>query len=338
MNLHIPALPSGIAVGILRGLFKLLCKNQKSGKFLLLIFCSPFFTQAQTDIDALMMKKNQLCSGIMYSQGSWDEYWEGTLKRENKNLGTVSMNMAAVMGNYGVSDKLNLLFGLPYIETKATGGTLKGFRGIQDVSLWAKWRPIHFRNEKRLFSIFAIGGISAPASNYVADYLPLSIGLRSKNLFLRGMFDFKYKTWFTTFSGTFVGRSNITIDRQAYYTTEMIYSNQVDMPNQSQLNLRMGYRGNAWIIEWVTDKVTTLGGFDITRNNMPFPSNRMNIMRTGFQFRYEPDRWNGLTLIAGANKIIEGRNIGQSTGFSAGAFYIIDFSKKSSEFTVNLKP
>lgn len=302
------------------------------------IFVFTLSTQAQTDIDALMMKKNQLCSGVMYGQGSWNEYWEGNLKRDNKNLGTVSMNMAAVMGNYGVADKLNLLFGLPYIETKATGGTLKGFRGIQDLSLWAKWRPLHIRNEKRLFSLFAIGGFSTPVSNYVADYLPLSIGLKSKNLYLRGMADYKYKTWFATFSGTFVGRSNVTIDRQAYYTTEMIYSDEIDMPNQSQLNLRMGYRGKEWIIEWVSDKITTLGGFDITRNNMPFPSNRMNMTRTGFQIRYEPDRWKGLTLIAGANKVIEGRNVGQTTGFSAGVFYIIDFSKKSTDNTETVKP
>ena len=26
----------------------------------------------------------------MYSYGSWDHYWEGTFKRNNQNLGTVS--------------------------------------------------------------------------------------------------------------------------------------------------------------------------------------------------------------------------------------------------------
>ena len=45
-------------------------------------------------------------------------------KRDNQNIGTVSSNMYAVMGNYGITDKLNVLFGLPYISTKASAGTL----------------------------------------------------------------------------------------------------------------------------------------------------------------------------------------------------------------------
>jgi len=101
---------------------------------------------AQTDMDAIMMSKNNYCSGLMYQHGSWNNYWEGTLKRDNLNLGTVSNNMYAYMGNYGISGKLNLLFGLPYVNSKATAGTLHSMNGLQDVSLWAKWMPY----EKRL--------------------------------------------------------------------------------------------------------------------------------------------------------------------------------------------
>ena len=58
----------------------------------------------------------------MYSHSSWKNYWEGTLKRDNLNLGRVSTNAYSVMGNYGVTRKLNLLFSLPYIKTKASAG------------------------------------------------------------------------------------------------------------------------------------------------------------------------------------------------------------------------
>ncbi|MEO0001910.1 MAG: hypothetical protein RL766_1956, partial [Bacteroidota bacterium] len=44
-------------------------------------------TQAQTDADGIMMGKGLHCTGIMYGQGSWKNYWEGTLKRNNENLG-----------------------------------------------------------------------------------------------------------------------------------------------------------------------------------------------------------------------------------------------------------
>ena len=45
---------------------------------------------AQTDIDAVMMEKNAFCIGPMFGYSSWKNYWEGTLKRENLNLGNVS--------------------------------------------------------------------------------------------------------------------------------------------------------------------------------------------------------------------------------------------------------
>jgi hypothetical protein len=147
--------------------------------------CIP--SKAQTEIDGIMMAKNNYCSGIMYNYSSWDQYWEGTLKRNNLNLGTVSTSMIAYMGNYGVSDKLNVLFGLPYIKTKASAGTLSGMSGLQDLSLWVKWMPYEKEFGKSTLSFYAIGGVSVPVSDYTPDLLPLSIGLRSKTISLRAM-------------------------------------------------------------------------------------------------------------------------------------------------------
>lgn len=286
---------------------------------------------AQTDADAIMMGKNQFCAGVVYNGSSWKEYWEGTLKRENANLGTVSTNMIGPMGSLGVSSRLNVIFNLPYIETMASAGQLKGFSGMQDLSLWLKWKPVKKKIGKGALSIFAIGGISSPVSDYVSDYLPLSIGLKSRNISMRGMADYQLGFWTATISGTYVRRSNIEIDRSSYYTTEMHYTNEVFMPDAAQFNARMGYRGKTWVIEAVADNWTTLGGFDITRNNMPFPSNRMNMTRTGISMKYEPISPKGLTLIGGANTTIAGRNVGKSTSIQAGLFYIFNLSARKSE-------
>ena len=74
---------------------------------------------------------------------------------------------------------------------------------------------------------------------------------------------------------------------------------------------------------WVTQK----GGFDITKNNMPFPSNTMNMARLGLNGKYVFKKAPMLSLIGGANSVTSGRNVGQSTTFYGGAFYIIDFNK-----------
>ena len=288
---------------------------------------------AQTDIDGIMMSKNNFCTGFMYSSSQWTDYWEGTQKRNNENLGTVSTKMYGVMGNYGVSDKLNLLFGIPYVQTKASAGTLSGLKGLQDLSLWVKWMPVEMKIGKGDLSVYGIGGLSFPTTNYVADFLPLSIGLHTTNISLRGMMDYQVGKWFATVSGTYVVRSNVTIDRPAYYTTEMHLTNDVSMPDASNIQIRTGYRSSRMIVEGVFNNWNTLGGFDITRNNMPFPSNKMNATTAGFNIKYNIHAVDGLSLIGGGNFTLAGRNMGQASSFNTGVFYIFDFSRKTPKST-----
>jgi len=283
---------------------------------------------AQTDIDGVMMEKNAFCIGPMAGYSSWKNYWEGTLKRENLNLGKVSTNMYSIMGNYGITNKLNVLFSLPYIKTKASAGQLKGMKGIQDLSFWIKYKAFSKKMGQSRLSLFAIGGYSLPASDYTADFLPMSIGLESKNLSVRGMADYQRGVWFATASAAYIRRSNIEIDRTAYYTTEMHYSNEVKMPDAASYNVRAGYRDKGAYAELVLDGWKTLGGFDITRNNMPFVSNEMNATRVGFNFKYPMPFMPQLSVTGNVMTTVAGRNVGQSTGFNAGVFYVLDLSKK----------
>ncbi len=283
---------------------------------------------AQTDLDGLMMEKNFFCIGPTAGYSSWKKYWEGTNKRENLNLGRVSNTHFMLMGNYGISGKLNVLFGLPYIKTKASAGQLAGQKGLQDLSLFIKWQAWDKHIGKGHVKTFFTGGYSFPVSKYTPDLLPLSIGLRSKNATFRVMADYQRGNLFASASGSYIYRSNITLDRNTYYTTELHYTNEVKMPDASQFNFRAGYRSSTWIFEAILDKWTTLGGFDITKNNMPFASNKMNATTLGLHIKYDTDFVNGLSFVADGNTTIAGRNVGQSSGFSGGLFYILDFSKK----------
>ena len=284
---------------------------------------------SQTDNDAIMMTKNNFCTGFMYQYSSWKEYWEGSFKRPALNLGTVSTQMFGVMGNYGIKDNLNVLFSLPFIKTKATAGTMLGVSGLQDLALWVKYMPLEIEKGDNTFSLYTIGGLSFPTTNYVADFLPLSIGMQSTNVSLRGMADYQYKSLFATASATYVVRSNITIDRTSYYTTEMHYSNEVEMPNATQFNIRAGYRSNKLIAELVYEGWNTIGGFDIRKNDMPFPSNNMDMTRLGVNAKYTFGKPKGLSLIGGGGVTLTGRNVGKSQSINGGFFYIIDFSKKN---------
>jgi hypothetical protein len=289
---------------------------------------------AQTDVDAIMMNKNVLCAGAMYTHNSWKDYWEGTFKRDNGNIGTITTQTYSVMGNYGISNKLNLLFNVPYVSTKASAGTLHGMKGFQDAALMLKWMPFlwHF-GKKAIFSVYGVGGVSTPLTNYVADFLPLSIGLHSTNLAIRPMADLQYGHFFVTTSAVYMVRSNISIDRNSYYTTEMHYSNKVSMPDVFGYNGRIGYRSDAWIAEGVIEGMNTLGGFDIRKNDMPFPSNNMDATMVGVNFKYSLSAVPGLELTAGGRYTIAGRNMGQATIINGGVFYIMNFNKKKAQST-----
>lgn len=284
---------------------------------------------AQTEIDGLFMQKNFFCTGLTAGYSSWKNYWEGTNKRDNLNLGTVSTTNAMLMGNYGVTDKLNLLFGIPYLKTKASAGQLAGQHGLQDLSLFAKWQAHEFKTgHNQSLKAILIAGASTPLSNYTPDLLPLSIGLKCRSASLRVMADYERGDWFGTLSYAYMLRCNVKLDRDNYYTTQMHYSNEVYMPDMSNINLRMGYRTSTWIIEGILDQRNTLGGFDITKNNMPFISNKMNATSVGLHVKYETDFVDGLSFVGDFNTVVKGRNVGQSTGFGGGIFYIMDFGHK----------
>ncbi len=305
-------------------------------KIIALLACCAFIlpgAKAQTDIDGIFMQNNYFCAGPSYTYSSWKNYWEGPNKRDNANLGRVSTKTAMLMGNFGVTDKLNLLFGLPYIKTEASAGTFKGQQGLQDLSLFIKWVAKEKAIGNGTLKGILIGGYATPVSNYSEDLLPLSIGLHSKTAMIRLMADYEVGNWFATASGTYNFRKNVMLDRDTYYTTGMHYTAEVKMPDATYLNLRAGYRSSSWIIEAIAAKWTTLGGFDITKNNMPFVSNKMKATQLGLHIKYDTDFVNGLSFVADLNTTVAGRNVGQSTGYGAGIFYILDVSKKQKETT-----
>lgn len=276
---------------------------------------------AQTDQDAIMMSKNYFCGGAMYGYSSWKNYWEGTFKRDNLNLGNVSTQTIGAMGIYGIKNNFNVLFSLPYIQTKASAGTLNGLNGIQDLSLWVKWMPLSKSVGKGTLSVFGLAGVSIPVSDYTPDFLPLSIGLHSTNVSARVMVDYEMDKFFVTGSGTYTYRNNITLDRNSYYTTELHLTNEVEMPDVASFNFRTGYRSGHLIAEAIVSNMTTLGGFDIRKNDAPFASNKMNATTAGVGFKYTLKNFHQLSFVGNAGYTLSGRNVGQSTYGSAGVFY-----------------
>ncbi len=284
--------------------------------------------KAQTETDALMIPKNYFCAAGTYSYSDWTKYWEGTFKRNNYNIGTLSVNTYTLAGNYGITNKLDFLFAVPYVTTNASAGTLKGQKGFQDMSLSLKWLALGTEIGKGIFTLHAIGIVSLPISNYEPDLLPVSIGLHSKTGSARALANYQTGRFFVAGSGEFIYRDDVTLNQDAYYTTREIYSNKVYMPNVASYLFSTGYRSLLLNVEGVVTQTNTLGGFDIRKNDMPFPSNKMNMTTVGGLIKYSFESTTGLELTLGGNYAVNGRNVGQAATFYGAVYYVFDFSKK----------
>ena len=106
-----------------------------------------------------MLSKGQLFTGGLYTRESWDEYWEGSLKRDNDNIGTVTTQVNTWYANYGVTNRLNVIGAVPYVWTRASQGVLHGIDGFQDLTLAAKYTMF----ERGLLRGAEGGGLDLPA-------------------------------------------------------------------------------------------------------------------------------------------------------------------------------
>jgi len=297
--------------------------------YLLLAALAPTLVYSQTLTDGLMMSKQNLCTGLLYTHDQWTDYWEGELKRENGNIGKITTQSIMWVGNYGITDKINVIAMLPYVKTEASQGTLKGMKGIQDLSLGVKYNFFVKEFEHSKFKTFAGLNFSMPVTDYTPDFLPLSIGMASKNISYRATTYFRLEQgWFVNASAAYTWRSNVTIDRPAYYTgDELSLTNEVKMPNVFDVFVSMGYNKGGLQAEVNYMQQNTLGGADIRRQDMPFVSNRMNFSKVGVLAMYYLPKPKNLAVRASYSYTVAGRNVGQSTTLMAGALYTLRFSK-----------
>ena len=275
--------------------------------------------------DGALLPRRMLSTGVVYARDSWDQYWEGTLRRQNGNIGTLTTQSVTWVSGYGVTDRLSVMAVLPYVWTEASQGTLHGLRGVQDLTVGAKYRLLTEDTRHGAISAFVGAAASLPMSDYTPDFLPLSIGTGGGRASGRLTLAFQSSAWwFARASAAHTWCSNVTLDRAAYYTDGQLYmTNEVAMPNVVDYSLSAGVTRGRWRIPVTLVQQRTLGGGDIRRQDMPFVSDRMDFTRIDSAVMYALPK--GLSVRVGAGHVLAGRNVGQSTTVSSGLSYAIQF-------------
>jgi hypothetical protein len=279
---------------------------------------------AQTIDDGSMTPKGTLSAGVFYSHDSWDQYWEGTLKRTNGNIGTLTTRSLTFVSGYSITDRLALTASLPYIWTHASQGVLHDMSGVQDLALGAKFRVLGTGPSAHgAFSAFVAGVAALPTSNYTPDFYPLSIGTAGRRAAGHLILDFQSNSvWFANASASYMWCSNVRLNRSSYYTNGQLYlTNQVVMPNVVDYTFSAGVDGGHWRVPISLVQQRTLGGGDIRRQDMPFVSNRMDFVKLDGGVMYALPK--NVSISLGVGRVLTGRNVGQSTTFTSGLVYAL---------------
>jgi hypothetical protein len=284
--------------------------------------------RAQTIDDGLMMPRKNLCTGFLYSHDSWESYWEGTLKRVNGNIGTITTQSLSWMGNYGITDRLNFIAEVPYVWTHASQGVLHGMNGFQDLTVAAKYNVLETGlTSHGMLRAIVVASAGFPLGDYTPDFQPLSIGTHSKRFATRGTLHFQArKGWFLTGTAAYTFRDTVTLDRSTYFTDNRLFlTNEVAMPDVFDFTVSAGYMGHGFQVPLSYSQQSTLGGGDIRRQDMPFVSNRMNFSKVDALVMYYLPHVRNLALRAAGTYTVDGRNVGQASTFTGGLLYTLHF-------------
>jgi hypothetical protein len=284
----------------------------------------------QTPTDGLFMEKNEICIAVMGSHDTWDHYWEGRLLRDNQNIGILTRNTLMPMAAYGISSKINLLVGLPYVSTSPSGGQMTGVSGWQDLSIFLKFKPYSSHNDRWTLLSFVTAGFSTPASGYLSDYQPFSLGLGTQEYSLRAIVKTEYlEKYYFRGSAAFLHRTTTEAERDYYYTTKGIYTSTMDVPDATNFELALGLWmfNRAIQLEGAYVAQTSLSGDDIRRQNQAQPTNKMDWTSVNGRLRYFTPFFEGFSLMANYGQVLTGRNVGQSTVISGGITYQFPLKK-----------
>ena len=288
-------------------------------KIVVLLLCLVGFVElkAQMPHDAIYMNKKLACGALIYGNSSWTNYWENGLKRDNPNIGRLTTQSATAMIAYGITRDINVMAMIPYVKTDASQGNLMGLEGLQDASVFVKTKTKAYHG----ITAHGVVGFSVPVTNYVPDFMPMSIGLGAKTLVVRGILSYALpKHLYVNSSIAYQARSQVKADRDAYLAGSKLYqTNQVAVPDAFDAALRLGYLKKDNQLEVFAEHFSCTKGDDIRRNDMPFLTNDMTMTTVGMYGKYQPK---SIGVNARVAYVVDGQNVGQSTTVSIGLLYL----------------
>ncbi|MDX6747069.1 hypothetical protein SHK09_09730 [Polaribacter sp. PL03] len=292
---------------------------KKNNLFLGLVFglLVTIQTNAQGLIDGFTPKKGALSVTASYTSSNFEEFYAGKTKLDAVPAhGKITQNIFSLYAKYGISNKLSVIASIPYISAEGNGvadpvnGTTEQ-NDLQDISIALKYKAYSVNFEKGNLDLITALGVDIPTGYEPNGILSLGSGAVSTNL-TAGLHLQTNSGFFTSFLNTYHIRGKADNNGGG---------DKFDVPNAYYSSGKVGYASSLFYVEGWVDYLSSSDGVDIGASNFTgnFPETKVEYTRVGATIYKNVIPELGVSL--GFGKVVDGRNLGNSTNYSVGLTY-----------------
>ena len=245
------------------------------------------------DINGFLPGQGKGDVALSYTSEGYDEFWVGETKVSDPGVGKVDIKSISLWLQWGLTDNLAIVANLPHVDASSDG--LGGFEdsGIQDLSALLKYRFL----ASGPHSLVAAAGVRTAAQDYEAN-LPVDLGDNTTDALLRLVYQYQNPTFY--------------ISQQVGYDVR-----GEDAPDGFPLYTELGVTAGRATFGGYYSRLIADGGTDIGDPGFTFPSNQEEYSKAGLKVFGLINERVGLSAIYFFT--LDGRNTGDSDGFSVGA-------------------
>ncbi|WP_026232022.1 transporter [Neolewinella persica] len=283
---------------------------------------------AQGVVDGFFHTEGRLSLTAGATRGTFDDFYVGEeLSNPVPVHGKITQIIYNVYGKYGITDNLNLIVNVPFIDAEGAGpgDPINGEQqvsGLQDVTIMAHYRPFSTSFSGGQFDGLASAGVSLPGGYEPNGILSIGSGAFAADLKIGGHLQLTSGVFATAIAG-------YSLRGSADDTFGVIEGESFDVPNAINLMAKLGYAGGFFYVDGWIDYQSSSDGVDIMGPGFTgnFPETKVDYTRVGLTGYMPINHYSGISVSYGS--VISGRNLGKTTYLNAGLTIV--FNEKKSE-------
>jgi len=242
-----------------------------------------------------------------YGSESFRDFWVGTTKTSDPNVGKVTHETANLWLAYGIDKRTDLVLNATYVDAESDGIATTSNRDekqLQDATIGFKYQLNVWQLGPGRFSLFFAPAAKIPMTHYESNAIT---GIGDGQIDYRGRGILQYTT-----------------DWGIWIAAESGYDYRTESPaNEVPLNLTLGIPCTRFAtITPFFSYVSSLGNRDLSTTPFPIvqePGVEEEYKRWGVSVIFNVNEQWGVT--AGWKDTLDGRNTGDVSGFWFGAYY-----------------